>query len=1182
MANGKITRKDQVDDKIFDIGKDYAKSIQPAIEANDDWVDSFKAVKAVALEYFNIGKKFKDASGRTEFIKLKQEEAKLRKLSADAVKAEQDALKKSQEVANKLLDAEKKLLDIEAKKQRAKRTSTKLSAEERLERQRQNREEKDEAILKSKTSTLIEILNVKRRRAATIVQDLVAKKKLYNNLSDAEQRELKESTIQFNRYDLAIKKAKETTRQFQENVGNYPKILKIGLSSIKSLIPLIGAGLSLRAAFDFGKEARQLAIEAKGVDFAFERIQKRGENVEAVLLRVKETTRGTLSDLDIKKSIVEFDNFGLSLQEIDTLLEFVTVRATQTGKGFEYLKDSLVEGLSKESKLRIDNLGISTADLNAELKKTPNFVQAVANIAKREIAEAGDILDSAQNSQARWNADLENFKLLVGNSFIKRVSDSMYNFGSAILRAITPTKDLTTEITKEQVELNTLVNRITDVNIENDEREKLVSKLTEEYPFFLKLIKEEKTDNESLSNALREVNDLYIKRIVLQTQQEKIDKLIEKAGAKAFENVNRRIQLERELEKINREQLGDRAVDLTNKSFEERVRLIKEQLQLTAETKKVGSRVVRNEDAVALQRVNTLLTIYNGGLQGSVNLNKALNDEQDLLAQIEGEIGITLAQINELFQINTQRKNDNTNATKQLTEAELKALQAEKRRLLDNKFKLESFNLQQRIDDLKRLAESEEETFDVRRAALEEYSQLEEELAFLTAKNKFDVAKNFSDKEIEALLTKGEVSKDVLKKVTDEELLIIAQYQAQLKNIQRESDNSATDLDVEEFTQKAKIKALAKEKALNEELRLENDYFLKSEGIYAGAEDAVELREKRIAEIKKKYALEALNTQVAAVEELLKSEELSAAKRAQLEAELADLKLQISNLTTDAFIEANDKEVLSTQEKVEQILDISQRLAQALVELADSIFEARIQKIDAEIEANDEKTQRYLENENLSEEQRAEIERKGEERRQQLEKKKREEQRKQAILNKAMAIVDIGIATALGVMQAYAQLGPIAGNFGAALVIALGAIQTAAVIAKPIPKYAKGTKNHPGGLALVGEERPEVITEPGKAPYVVDKPTILNLRSGTNVTPSLDEYKDIMREAAIRQIARNYNNVSNFAENNILNFDDSGMIEELRLTREAILKNRQNIILKTEKTDIPFAIFRAGVINWGN
>ena len=41
MANDKITRKDIVDGKVLDLGQDYAKSLQPAIEANWNWLKTF-------------------------------------------------------------------------------------------------------------------------------------------------------------------------------------------------------------------------------------------------------------------------------------------------------------------------------------------------------------------------------------------------------------------------------------------------------------------------------------------------------------------------------------------------------------------------------------------------------------------------------------------------------------------------------------------------------------------------------------------------------------------------------------------------------------------------------------------------------------------------------------------------------------------------------------------------------------------------------------------------------------------------------------------------------------------------------------------------------------------------------------------------------------------------------------
>ena len=188
-------------------------------------------------------------------------------------------------------------------------------------------------------------------------------------------------------------------------------------------------------------------------------------------------------------------------------------------------------------------------------------------------------------------------------------------------------------------------------------------------------------------------------------------------------------------------------------------------------------------------------------------------------------------------------------------------------------------------------------------------------------------------------------------------------------------------------------------------------------------------------------------------------------------------------------------------------------------------------------------------------------------------------------MNKALAIVDVGIATALGIMQSYAQLGPIAGSVGAVLVAALGAIQTAAIIAKPIPKFARGTDWFEGGPAMVGEGKkngrfvPELVEEPGKDPYIIREPTILNLARGTRITPSSDEYGSMMGKNVVMAMEHDNRKLIEFQMKNQHN-DNRELVREMQLTREAIKKNKTNFKLKTEKVDIPHSLFSYNNIKW--
>lgn len=71
--------------------------------------------------------------------------------------------------------------------------------------------------------------------------------------------------------------------------------------------------------------------------------------------------------------------------------------------------------------------------------------------------------------------------------------------------------------------------------------------------------------------------------------------------------------------------------------------------------------------------------------------------------------------------------------------------------------------------------------------------------------------------------------------------------------------------------------------------------------------------------------------------------------------------------------------------------------------------------------------------------------------------------------------------------------------------IAIGAAQLAAILAQPIPRYAKGTKDHPGGLALVGDGgRSELVVTPGGDLFrTPSKSTLVDLPEHSVVLPQL-------------------------------------------------------------------------------
>ena len=319
---------------------------------------------------------------------------------------------------------------------------------------------------------------------------------------------------------------------------------------------------------------------------------------------------------------------------------------------------------------------------------------------------------------------------------------------------------------------------------------------------------------------------------------------------------------------------------------------------------------------------------------------------------------------------------------------------------------------------------------------------------------------------------------------------------------------------------------------------------------YANGEIGKEDYEKRLYDIGVKYAKARLETLMKEVEAEMALLDPSSEKYQDLEDRLINLQSQINGINYDDATKKREewidkfKEGLSGMNSAardalgetagifEGLSDIMadvaeegklsfENMAQAvgkivsgITSLMTDIYDARIENIEKEQEANDEAYDKEIERiESLEENgaistEEAEVRKRDAEKKtaaknEELEKKKAALQEKQAKWDKANSIVQAGIATALAITKALPNL------VLAALVGAMGAAQIAVIAAQPIPKYAKGTKDHPGGLAIVGDggKKEGIITDNGLF-VTPDKPTLVNLPAHAQVIPDLSYIYD--------------------------------------------------------------------------
>ena len=158
------------------------------------------------------------------------------------------------------------------------------------------------------------------------------------------------------------------------------------------------------------KQAMEMSVQSEGIRMAFERLNRPG-----LLDNLREATHGTVSDLQLMQAAVRFDDFNLPLEELGTMLAFAQQKAKDTGQSVDYLVDSIVNGLGRQSTQILDNLGLSQAEVKERTKETGDMTVAVGEMIREQMQSAGDYVETAADRAMSANAEYENSLVELGD-----------------------------------------------------------------------------------------------------------------------------------------------------------------------------------------------------------------------------------------------------------------------------------------------------------------------------------------------------------------------------------------------------------------------------------------------------------------------------------------------------------------------------------------------------------------------------------------------------------------------------------------------------------------------------------------------------------------------------------------------------------------------------------------------
>ena len=452
----------------------------------------------------------------------------------------------------------------------------------------------------------------------------------------------------------------------------------------------------------------------------------------------------------------------------------------------------------------------------------------------------------------------------------------------------------------------------------------------------------------------------------------------------------------------------------------------------------------------------------------------------------------------------------------------------------------------------------------------DEQAKYQEDIAKRLSDTRISLIDDEYEKERATAQKKYEENIAFIKGNSEEENKLRANYEEILKNELLAIDKKYLEKKDEEERKKieASVKYQLEEKqqeyatlaiAYSQNMQKEIDDELER---YRQGEISKEQYEKNKAEITQKYALQEAQRAIDLLKEQIEISGLSDEEKFKIKEALAKAEIDLANKVRDAKKKARDEETEDEKKywaeleaslqhleyvsnnavdglgtlfsglmslitkvvrdgklEIEDLLGSISAISEGLTSIMVGMYDQQMEKIEEQQEKNEEAGEEEIERiEELAESgvistEEAEARKRAAEqatadKNKELEKQKADLEQKQAKWQKANSIIQTTIATSQAIMKALAEAGPFAGPILAAVIGAMGAAQVAIIASQPIPKYAKGTDNHPGGLAIVGDGGRQEVIETDNGAYITPSvPTLVDIPKRAKVIPNLVDYR---------------------------------------------------------------------------
>lgn len=157
------------------------------------------------------------------------------------------------------------------------------------------------------------------------------------------------------------------------------------------------------------------------------------------------------------------------------------------------------------------------------LSKNTDLLKKQIDIANKSFEEGNSVVDEFNTKNNNLAANLEKLQkwlggLFVNNAFLEGMKQ-MVNYAVRLINI-----PLSEKMEKERIELRKVELQLLNTNLPQAERLKLIRELQENYPEYFKHLDAERVSNRELQKAIKALNDEMINKIIIQREDEKIQR----------------------------------------------------------------------------------------------------------------------------------------------------------------------------------------------------------------------------------------------------------------------------------------------------------------------------------------------------------------------------------------------------------------------------------------------------------------------------------------------------------------------------------------------------------------------------------------------------------------------------------------------------------------------------------